>query len=168
MPTSTSILSHVHETVEAVADVEMSPPHDPRTETPAYRRAHQFLVRTKKQPCAVCGVTIDTVRTPDTIETHHYPIERSLMNACDPRKVHARFPQVYDKRTLRTFIDSPANLITLCSTHHRSLTAGVHHLLAPDWAVLPFLRDGYVIAATAKDAAAVEAADEKIEEASAA
>lgn len=167
---SDSILSHVHETRETVATVEMTPPHPPRTSTPEYARAHKFLVTTKNSPCLVCGVTRRTLRNPaknpcgaKAIETHHYPIERSLMDACDPVKVHRDFPQVYDAATLAAFVDSPANLIVLCDFHHRSVEAGIHHLLTQDFAVLKYLKNGYQVAATRQDAAAVLAKDEAIE-----
>lgn len=156
-------LKHVHETREQVADIELTPPHAPRVETEAYKRAHQFLVREKKQGCAICGVTIDTVVAPDTIETHHFPIERSLMDACDPKKVHADFPAVYDQATLEAWIDSPANLLVLCSTHHRSPEHGIHHLLVQDWQVQRYLKDGYQVVAAAGDAATAEAKDDQIE-----
>lgn len=161
-PSSHPQLAHVHETREAVALIEMSPPHAPRVETAAYRRARQFLIHEKRQGCAVCGVTIDTVQAPDTIEAHHFPIERSLVACCDPVKVHVRFPQVFDEDSLQAFVDSPANLITLCSTHHRSTEWGIHHLLTQDFAILPFLREGYQVAATPEDAAQVLARDEQV------
>lgn len=161
------ILSHVHETRESVAMVEMTPAHPPRVETPEYARAHKFLVNVKNSPCLVCGVTKRTLRNPaknpfgaKALETHHYPIERSLMDACDPVKVHKDFPQVYDAATLAAFVDSPANLIVLCDYHHRSVEAGIHHLLTQDFAVLKYLKSGYQIAATQQDAAAVLAKDE--------
>jgi hypothetical protein len=165
-----SELSSVHETMEGVASVEMTPPHPPRVETPEYARAHHFLVYVKRAGCEVCGVTIDRIPDPggnafgaSAIETHHYPIERSLADACDPVKVHADFPQVYDGATLMQFVDSPANLKVLCDIHHRSLEHGIHHLLPADFAVQRYLLDGYVVAATVKDAPAVLAADTQIE-----
>lgn len=162
-------MAHVHETHEAIASIEMSPPHPPRTETPEYARAHHFLVYTKGAGCIRCGVTRRTLKNAaknpykaTQIETHHYPVERSLMDACDPVKVHRDFPQVYDRATLAAFVDSPANLIVLCDVHHRSVERGIHHQLVQDWAIGPYLLDGYIIAATPADASAVEAADEAL------
>lgn len=161
-----SEVERVHETVEGVASVEMTPPHPPRVETPEYARAHHFLVYEKHAGCEVCGVTIDRIPDPGgnpfgaaAIETHHYPIERSLADACDPVKVHADFPQVYDHTTLMQFVDSPANLKVLCDIHHRSPEHGIHHLLPADFAVQKYLYAGYVVAATPQDAAAALAAD---------
>ena len=162
-------LAHVHITREGAALYEETPPHPPREETPEYRKAHHFLVVEQQRPCEVCSVTQDTLGDParnpfgaTALETHHYPIERSLMDACDPVKVHKAFPQVYDQRTLEVFVDSPANLRVLCDVHHRSVELGIHHLLSQDFAVLPFLRDGYQIVARKEDAPAVQAADERV------
>jgi len=162
-------LSHVHETPLSLGVVEMSPPHDPREETPEYEKAHHFLVYTKNSPCIVCGVTRRTLGNPKrnpfqatAIETHHAYVEYSLIDACDWRKVHKRFPSVYSQESFVRWVDSPENLICLCSTHHRSLQYGIHHLAVSDWNVLPFLRDGYIVAARAKDASAALAADEAI------
>lgn len=164
-------LAHVHETDEAVATVEMTPPHPPRVETPAYLAAHKFLINTKGAGCHVCGVNKRGLKNPAknpygarALETHHYPIERSLMDACDPMKVHLDFPQVHDRATLESFVDSIPNLLVLCDVHHRSVERGIHHLLTQDWVIQRYLLDGYVVAAEAKDAAQVEAADEQIEQ----
>lgn len=164
-------IEHVHETLEPIASVELSPPHPPRAETPEYVAAHHFIVYEKKAPCEVCGVTIDTLAMPATnpfsakaLETHHYPIERSLADACDPVKVHRDFPSVYNRVTLMQFVDSPANLKCLCDIHHRSLTHGIHHLLPADFAVQKYLLDGYIVAAASKDAQTAMATDEHIEQ----
>lgn len=167
---ATGVLAHVHETIEGVASVELTPPHPPRVETPEYQKAHNFLINRKNSPCQVCGVTKRTVKNAaknpfgaKQLETHHYPIERSLADACDPLRVHQDFPQVYDMATLAAFVDSPANLIVLCDVHHRSVEHGIHHLLPADFAVQKYLRAGYLVAATQADAATVEAQDERVE-----
>lgn len=163
-------LDAVHITSEGVASFELTPPHAPREETGNYRKAHHYLVDTLQKPCQVCGVTNafladaeKNVYHATAMETHHYPIERSLMDACDPDKVHKQFPQVYDKATLEAFIDTPANLIVLCDVHHRSMEQGIHHLLTQDFAILPFLYDGYQVVANAKDKDAFVTLDNAIE-----
>lgn len=167
----TDELTHVHVTVEGVASHEFTPPHPPRVETPAYHKAHHFLIYEKKAPCASCGINIDTL-TNTTInvlgstqmETHHYPIERSLVDACDPLKVHRDFPVVYDTATLMVFVDSPANLIVLCDICHRSTARGIHHLLTQDWIIQRYLYTGYIVAGDAASTAASIAVDEHIEQ----
>jgi hypothetical protein len=56
-------------------------------------------------------------------------------------------------------------MLVLCDVHHRSVERGIHHLLVADWAVTPFLIDGYQVAATKQDAILVERADEALIEA---
>ena len=171
-------LSHVHETTESVATVELTPPHPPREDTPQYRKTHELLVFEKNTPCKVCKVRHSDLQDParradpainkvsaSAIETHHYPIERSLIDAVDWRKVHADFPAVYDQASLEMWVDSPENMLVLCDIDHRSSERGIHHLLTQDFAVAPYLLDGYQAAATTKDAAAAEAKDEQIERA---
>lgn len=169
--TVSDALQHVHPTMESVANIELTPPHSPRVETPAYRKAHHFLVVEKDSPCLVCGVRNSTLHDPASnpfqataLESHHAPIERSLLECCDPLKVHKVYPQVYDQPTLETFVDSPQNLIILCDIHHRSTHAGIHHLLYQDFVILPFLKDGYQVVATKEDEQAALARDEQIEQ----
>lgn len=168
---TTEILSRVHATTEGVAAVEMTPPHPPREETPEYARAHNHLVKVLDEPCAMCGVRNSTLHDSKqnpfgatAIETHHYPIERSLLDACDPRKVGVVFPQVKDRASLETFVDSEQNLMVLCDIHHRHPLHGIHHLTPQDFFVQPFLLEGYQVASTQEDAAKVMAADEKLME----
>lgn len=162
-------LHEVHATPETSVSYEMTPPHAPRVETETYRKAHHFLVVERDSPCAVCGVRASTLTDPaanpyhaTAIETHHYPIERSLVDACDPQKVHQRFPQVFDRASLEAFVDTPANLLVLCDVHHRSKQYGIHHVLTQDFAILPFLYDGYQLTATKATIQQVEQEDETL------
>lgn len=167
--TQTQGIKSVHATVESIANVELTPPHPPREETPTYRKSHDYLVHELDTPCYICGVSQSTLATSanrygaTAMETHHYPIERSLVRACDPAKVHGKFPVVVDRATLDSFVDSPLNLLVLCSVHHRSGNSGIHHLLAQDFAILPFLFDGYQVVATPETKDAAIAADDAIE-----
>jgi hypothetical protein len=167
-----SRLTQVHITHEAIASEELSPPHPPRAETPLYRRTHHRLVVEEDRPCAVCGVRQSTLSDPaqnpyqaTQLETHHYPIERSLLEACDWKKVAKAFPEVTSQEALEEWVDSEQNMLILCDVHHRSLEHGIHHLLVADWAVLPFLIDGYQVAATKQDAIVIERANEALLEA---
>lgn len=168
---STEILSHVHATVEGVATVEMTPPHPPREETPAYAQAHHHLTKVLDSPCAMCGVRNSTLHIPaenpfgaTALETHHYPIERSLLDACDPKKIGVVFPQVKDRASLEAFVDSENNLMVLCDIHHRDPLHGIHHLTPQDFFIQPFLIEGYEVVVTADEEAKAMAADEKIVE----
>ena len=162
-------LDHVHVTHEGVSSVEMTPPHPPREETSAYRKSHEYLVDKQDKPCQCCGVRKSTLHKPaqnpygaTQVETHHFPIERSLMYACDPDKVHNAYPQVIDLASLEAFVDSPANLIVLCDICHRGHNRGIHHLLPQDFFIQPFLYTGYCVVASCNDAQAAQRADEQI------
>ncbi len=168
-----SAVSHVHVTHEEVASSEFTPPHPPREETPEYRRAHHQLVVVEDRPCQVCGVRNSTLSNPaqnpygaKALETHHYPVERSLADACDWRRVAVTFPQagIVDEVSFLAWVDSPGNLLVLCDQHHRSPQRGIHHLLPQDFAVQPYLKDGYVVAGEAADQA-ILARDEQIADA---
>jgi hypothetical protein len=166
---TTEVLSHVHATTEGVAAVEMTPPHPPREETPEYAKAHHHLAYNLDSPCAMCGVRNSTLKDPKenpfgatAIETHHYPIERSLLDACDPTKVGIVFPQVKDQVTLEAFVDTEHNLMVLCDIHHRHPLHGIHHLTPQDFFVQPFLWGGYQVVATKDTEAQVLAADEQL------
>ncbi len=167
--TVTTTLQHVHATTVEVAAVEMTPPHPPRENTPIYMRTHHHMVYTQDTACAICGVRNSTLPDPkenpfhaSAIETHHYPIERSLLNACDPRKVHVIFPQVKDHESLEAFIDSEENIMVLCDIHHRHPYYGIHHILAQDFFIQPFLFGGYQVVAKGEDAQQVMQANEKV------
>lgn len=134
-----------------------------------YLRTHHHLVDKLNSPCAICGVCKSTLHNPKEnpfeakdIETHHYPIERSLLNACDIKKLHAIFPQIKDHASLESFIDSEENMMVLCDIHHRHPHYGIHHLLAQDFFIQPFLYGGYQVVADEEDAAKVMAANERV------
>lgn len=165
---------HVHITHESGGIEELTPPHPPREDTPAYAAAHRRLVDELDTPCAVCGLRRSQLGDPAhntvgarAIETHHYPIERSLADACDWRAVAAAFPAagIVDEASFLRFVDSPGNLLVLCDVHHRSRGAGIHHLLTQEWAVQPFLRKNYILVGTTGQEAAELAADEQVIEA---
>lgn len=168
---TTETLSHVHATVGGVATIEMTPPHPPREETPEYAQAHHHLTRVLDAPCALCGVRNSTLKDPKenpfgatAIETHHYPIERSLVGACDPKKVGMVFPQVKDRATLEAFVDSEHNLMVLCDIHHRHPLHGIHHLTPQDFFVQPFLLKGYEVVVTKEEEAKAMLMDEHLVE----
>jgi hypothetical protein len=162
-------LTRVHETKEGVASVELTPPHPPREETPIYLAAHHHLINELDSPCQVCGVRKSTLSDSDAnpfgatdMESHHYPIERSLLDAVDLVKIRKLWPDVTDRASLERIVDSERNLIVLCNVCHRSPEHGIHHLLVQDWAIAPYLMAGYQVAATLKDADAVMQRDEQI------
>jgi len=168
-PTSNE-LSHVHETTLEVATVELTPPHPAREDTPIYEATHKRMVYDLDTPCYVCGVTHTTLSDPTknpfgakAMETHHFPVERSLIDACDPIRLGIDFPAVTDATTAQNWVDSEDNMLVLCDKHHRDPEIGIHHLSAQDFFVQRYLVAGYQVTATAKDEAAIEAKDQSVE-----
>ncbi len=168
----TSKLGSVHATVEGVESIELTPPHPPREDTPEYVKTHHHLTIVLDSPCAICGVRNSTLKDHNhnvfgskALETHHYPIERSLLDACDPRKISVVFPQVKDQASLEAFVDSEGNMMVLCDVHHRHPMFGIHHLAVQDFFIQSFLLDGYQVVADQADEAAILARDEAIEKA---
>ncbi len=175
-------LTHVHETHLSMSVIELSPPHDPREDTPIYRATHARLVIKEDRPCFICAVRYSDLRDPVrrndlainpmqavTQETHHWPIERSLASAIDGDLLAKDYPSVLQYKTLIEWIDSEFNMLVLCSTCHRGET-GVHHVAAQDFFAAKYAIKGadgasYQFAATVADAATVEAKDEAIAQA---
>jgi hypothetical protein len=90
--------------------------------------------------CFICGVTQAELGSNVRMEGHHYNVEFSLINSLDLAKVQKYFPGVTD---LKTFLDSPANLILLCPRHHRSPLRGVHMVTHPAWVAQRLQKDGW-------------------------
>jgi len=147
-----SSIDQVHITHEALEAEELTPPHPPRTETPIYTKSHHHLIYELDTPCRVCGVKHSTLGDPlenlygaTAMETHHYPIERSLLDACDWRKISAKFPAVQSLTDVEAWVDTEENLIVLCDQHHRG-RVGIHRLSTADWVIQEYLLTGYVVA----------------------
>jgi len=84
-------LKHYHAVERFLQEKAFYPPHDKRTESPAYAKVHKQMAIVEDQPCLVCGVrhsTLgDTKQNPFgavQIETHHHVIEWALANAVVP------------------------------------------------------------------------------------
>ena len=183
MPGEHDTLSHVHITKESVSSEELTPPHPPREETPIYRATHKRLVEDEDRPCFVCGVRgsdlLDPARQADVRvnpygaadqESHHWPVERSLLGGVDPELVARDYPSVRQFKTFEEWVDSEFNMLVLCSACHRTADHAIHHSLWQDVIATKYARedtagDRYQFVATAKDASQVEAKDEQIERA---
>lgn len=159
----------MHPTQEQTENIELTPPHPKRRESSRYKKSHEYLIHVQDTPCQACGVRQSTLGDPTQnkygatqLETHHFPIEWSLSHACDPDKVHKKYPQVTDQETLEQFIDSSNNLLVICDICHRSKHRGIHHLLPQDWFILPFLRDDYIIVTNREKEKEAIAHDEEV------
>lgn len=177
-------LSHVHETTENLSTIELTPPHDPRTETPIYKAIHERLLFQEDRPCFTCGVRHSDLQDParradvtinpygaKVMESHHVVVERSLANAVDPALVAKVYASVHQFKTFIEWVDgSEDNIKPFCDQCHRLADHAIHRAAWQDVSATRFgIRgpDGkpYQFVATAKDASQVEAKDEQIEQA---
>lgn len=144
-----SAVEHAHDVREHLHGDTIFPGHPPRRATAAYEHSHHQLVYVLDKPCEICGVRHSTLSDPQqnprgarVLETHHYPVQDSLANACDWRKVHLDFPQVVSQETFEAFVDSATNLKVLCDKCHVGY-GGIHNTTAGYWVIQRYLIDGY-------------------------
>ena len=154
----------------ASGEDEIIPGHPDRFTTEEYRQTRRLLIVVLDTPCEICGVRNSTLSDPDqnphgskSVETHHYPIQRELADACDYRKVARDYGKyVVDQTSFLKFVDSPANMKCICSHCHRNEQVGIHHATAGDWIIQRYLLDGYVLVDKAANAATDIAIDNAI------
>jgi hypothetical protein len=169
-------VTQAHVTHESIETSIITPGHPDRTNSPEYVATHKRLIFDLDTPCRWCGVKHSDLQIPHVpgvagptnprgatfLESHHFPIEWSIADAVDWRKVQRDFPQVTSQEALMAFIDSPANMAILCDQCHTG-KHGAHHVSYADGCVQPYLKDGYQYFADV-DAAAL-AVDEQIDDA---
>ena len=154
----------------AAGEDEIIPGHPDRFSTEEYRQTRHLLIVVLDTPCEICGVRNSTLSDPDqnphgskSVETHHYPIQRELADACDYRKVARDYGKyVLDQASFLKFVDSPANMKCICSHCHRDERVGIHHTVAGDWIIQRYLLDGYVLVDKSANAAVDIAIDNAI------
>ena len=159
--------AHAQSLPIVAGEEEIFPGHPVRLATGEYRATHEHLVNVLDTPCEVCGVRRSTLGDPaqnprgaTAVETHHYPVQRELADACDWRKVARDFPKyVVDQASFLLFVDSPYNMKVLCSYCHRDERVGIHHATPGDWIIQRYLLDGYVLVDASANAAADSARD---------
>lgn len=88
---------HYHVVERMLDEQAYYPPHDKRTESPAYAKVHHLMTVADDEPCLVCGVKHSTLGDPAQnpfgavqMETHHHSIEWALANGIDPAKFNTR------------------------------------------------------------------------------
>ena len=125
------------------------PGHDPRVDTPEYRQSHIEAVK-RDGGCLVCGKA-------DTLETHHVFVERCMTNLVDRGSLEtmlnwihnasaaaiAQLASLSSDADMMQFVDSTANLLTLCHDHHLGKDEGIHMMDFPRWAAQWYGVEGY-------------------------
>ena len=132
------------------------PGHAPRTETSLFERTRKALIA-RDGCCWICGAK-DSKESP--LQSHHYPVERSLATAWDwPRFIrdckagawgpHAQafdwdnFDPVSDP--YKFVDDQTANGLLLCAACHIGKDEGIHMIPWPLWIWRKYAPDGYEI-----------------------
>jgi hypothetical protein len=130
----------------------MYPAHPAREEDPHYRDFHHFHEATKRDPeiyrCAWAKETGDKSECADgPLELHHAHVEFALQNGIDLAHLEHAYPGISNPDEVGAWVESPVNLIWLCSFHHRSQWGGIHHLSAADYEASKWLRTGVIVEA---------------------
>ena len=129
------------------------PGHAPRTETSLFERTRKALIA-RDGCCWICGAK-DSKESP--LQSHHYPVERSLATAWDwPRfirdcKAGAWGPHAqafdwdsFDPASPYTFVDDQTvNGMLLCNVHHIGKDTGIHAMPHPLWVWQRYAPEGY-------------------------
>jgi hypothetical protein len=86
-------LDQYHAVERMLDEQAFYPPHDKRTESPAYAEVHHQMTVADDKHCLVCGVRHSTLGDINAnpfgavqMETHHHTIEWALANAIDETK----------------------------------------------------------------------------------
>lgn len=133
------------------------PDHEKRKNSNIYNKTHYELCIKKNLPCFICGKT--RKETNQSLETHHFYIEKAAVNAIDWVKFGQFAKTCYNIQTGDNiahifdweevaknpdiFVDSKYNMIVLCKEHHTSGYKGIHHVAFPDWIVQKFTIKNY-------------------------
>lgn len=118
------------------------PSHDPRRASAEYTKVHHHLVYELDEACWICGVRQSQLPKGEHMETHHWRVEWALVNAIDPSKIIADFPEMgsADDAHLREWLDSESNMLVLCAADHRGGLRGIHMVTYPAWTAQRWLR----------------------------
>lgn len=156
----------IHRNKRVLNEIAFYPAHDPRRETPEYKKTHRRLAIEQDRPCLICGVKNSTLKDKahnpygaKQMETHHHAIEWALANAIDVGKfnkimlprLRARHPdkeqykkQAFTADEIKAWVDHDEdNLWVLCDVHHRAGYFGIHDITYPIWGPVDLLRDDF-------------------------
>lgn len=132
---------HEHEQRETLEVDIFYPDHEPRTESPLFRRTKHDLIVVRNTPCWVCG-------TFDNREVHHFHAEWADADGIDWDRMRTLHPQ-FDWSTFKEatdFIDAEYNMMVLCKRHHTGKDHGIHMLPYPVWIMQRNKRADFVFA----------------------
>jgi hypothetical protein len=136
------------------------PDHEARVTTPLFLNSKKELIKRDGAKCWICGNTAEQSGNP--LESHHYPIERSLANMIDWELFkshclagdHGIYAEGFDWGTFNpldpySFVDDQTvNGVILCKEHHVGKDAGIHCLPHPIWIAQKYAKEGYQFSPT--------------------
>ena len=148
-------VTKVHEEKETLSVDINIPGHDPRTTTPLFLNTKKLLLERDGAQCWLCGCTAEESGEP--LESHHYPIERSLADMIDWNLFktdclegkwgsHAK---AFDWDSFNpsdpySFVDDQTvNGMILCKKHHTGQDEGIHDMPHPLWIAQKYGKEGY-------------------------
>lgn len=126
-----------HDQVEAHRYTVHYPDHAPRPDDPHYRDFEAYRRRT--HATAVCGMAA-TGGCAGLLELHHAHVEFALANAVDLALLERDYPGVSTPDEVGAWIETAANLLWLCTFHHRG-HGGVHVASASDYEAERYVRE---------------------------
>jgi hypothetical protein len=129
-------ITHYHVVERMLDEQAYYPPHDKRTESPAYAAVHKQMTVADDKHCLVCGVQHSTLGDPAKnpfgavqLETHHHTIEWALANAIDTDK----FNQHIRPGLQRIAASRPAGLPALYTQFDAAYAADMDAKTIQDW-----------------------------------
>lgn len=125
------------------------PDHPPRESDPHYRDFEAYRRRTQKTAQCEFGVLRGgdfsecdpgPAHWPRGLEMHHSHIEFALQNGVDLALLEKDYPGISDPDQIGAWVESPANLMWLCTFHHRG-PGGVHVASESDYTAAHYIRN---------------------------
>ena len=118
------------------------PAHPARKDDPHYRDFEEYRYRTHATAkCAIGEHRGDFTECSldKPLELHHAHVEFSLQNGVDLAWLEKDYPGISDPSQVGAWIESAANLLWLCESHHRG-PGGVHVASASDYEAERYVR----------------------------
>ena len=150
-----------------ITEIVDYPSHGVRDVAEFNRLTEQRIVK-NNQPCFICGVTAKDIMTkPElkdhgSIELHHCVAQFALENGVDLEKWNKTIIPLFNKgiiwnpnqeklvapmtaQEVVNFVNyGNANMLPLCTKHHRGKFTGIHSLSYPIWISQKFLQSQYL------------------------
>ena len=134
-------MTAAHHTTQTLRIEFFYPEHAPRERDPHYHVFNETRRRLKRLGALKCW--IDNADCRGSIELHHSLVEFSLANIVDVDHFRALYPEFHieSDAAFLDWINAEANLLPLCSLHHRGVL-GIHSVLYSGWVVQRFMKAG--------------------------